>query len=116
MNNPPYIELVPEYDFLNNPEKPIIDPGTIRGVWIPSEIFFNHNLSSTEKLILGEVYNLSPKDGSGCYASNGYLSKLIGVSQGRLANTLTSLKKKGYLKQISWDGRIRRMNCTMKTD
>lgn len=112
-------ELIPlnlENEFLSDPEKPVLNPSQVQGVWIPAEIFFNNNLNSTEKLVLGEVYNLSPKDGSGCYASNKYLSELIGMSEGSLANCLTSLRKKDYLQQISWDGRIRRMICTLKLD
>jgi len=98
----------------NPPDEPILKHDEIRGVWIPSEIFFNPNLTAAEKLLLGEIYNLSPNDGSGCFASNKYLGKVMGISGGRIANILTDLRKRGYINTLSFDGAIRRMVCTLK--
>jgi len=105
------------YYFPENPtDEPILKHEEIRGVWIPSEIFFNPNLTAAEKLLLGEIFNLSPNDGSGCFASNKYLGRIMGLSASRIANVISDLRGRGYVETLGFDGYMRRLVCTLKSD
>lgn len=76
-----------------------------KGVWIPKGIYLNENLSWSEKILLVEIESLDNEDG--CFASNKYFSKFLGISEGRIANLMTGLRKKGFVEDIGFDGRNR---------
>lgn len=78
-----------------------------KGVWIPKHIWLNADLSAIEKILLAEIDSLDNDPGRGCFASNEYFGKFIGVSEGRAANIISDLKKRGFLEQVFWDGRNR---------
>ena len=78
-----------------------------KGVWIPREIWLNDDLSLIEKCLLVEIDSLDNDPERGCFASNEYLSKFIGKSEGRTANIISDLRKRGYLITVFWDGRNR---------
>lgn len=86
-----------------------------KGVWIPRRLWLNKDLSITEKCLLVEIDSLD-KNESGCFASNQYLAEFIGVKEGRCANIISDLKKRGYLKQVSFDGRNRRLKVCDKSE
>ena len=67
-----------------------------KGIWIPREIWELEDLGWNEKLLLVEVDSLNI-DGQGCYASNDYLAKFLGVSKERLRKIIYRLVKDGYL-------------------
>lgn len=77
-----------------------------KGVWIPKEIWLNESLSVVEKCLIAEIDSLD-KGLKGCFAGNGYLGKFIGVSEGRCANIICDLKKRGFIEQVYFDGRER---------
>jgi hypothetical protein len=83
-----------------------------KGVWIPKEIWLAQNLSLIEKCLLVEIDSLDNNPEKGCFASNAFLSKFIGVSEGRCANIISSLKKRGYIFQVFFDGRNRGLRLT----
>lgn len=66
-----------------------------KGVWIPREIWLNTELSITEKVLLVEIDSLDNEEG--CFASNEYLAKFIGISKDRVSKLISGLSKKGYL-------------------
>ena len=73
-----------------------------KGIWIPKEIWLDHDLNPTEKCLLAEIHSLD--QGSGCYAGNQYLGDFIGKSKGTVANILVSLRKRGYIEDLSVNG------------
>ena len=66
------------------------------GVWVPSEILLDVNLTDKEKLILSIICNLS-QNNNYCYSSNRYFSNLLNVTIGRISKWITSLKNKKYI-------------------
>lgn len=68
-----------------------------KGIWIPREIWEMTDLNWTEKILLVEIDSLDV-DGQGCYASNEYLAKFLGVSKERLRKLVYKLTEAGYLR------------------
>jgi hypothetical protein len=77
-----------------------------KGVWIKKEIWLNINLSLIEKVLIVEIDSLD-KSNRGCFASNEYLAKFVQLSEGRVANIISDLKKRDFLIQLFFDGRNR---------
>ena len=78
-----------------------------KGVWIPKEIWLHKDLSLVEKCLLIEIDSLDNSPERGCFASNKYFADFFQLSESRIANILTDLKKRGYIKQVYFDGRNR---------
>jgi len=79
------------------------------GWWIPAyvvELLQDKTISKSELLLLGAIHGFTDK-GKGCYASNEYLGKLIGVSASRIGYLVNHLKELGLVKQTKFDGRHR---------
>jgi len=93
---------------VNEPER------VFKGVWIPAEVWLRDDISPTEKCLLAEISSLD--DGTGCYARNEHLAKLLQVSEGTLANLLSRLRKKGLVKTVSFDGRDRRISVAYESE
>ncbi len=67
-----------------------------KGIWIPREIWLSQDLNLTERILLVEIDSL---DGiNGCYASNEYFAKFLGISKDRVSKLISGLCQKGYLK------------------
>ena len=77
-----------------------------KGVWIPKDLWLDKDLSMHEKCLLIEIDSLD-NDEKGCYKSNKNLGEFLGISEGRCANIISGLKKKGLVYQCFFDGRIR---------
>jgi hypothetical protein len=77
-----------------------------KGVWIKKEIWLNTNLTLIEKVLIVEIDSLDNSE-RGCFASNEYLSKFVNLSEGRVANIISDLKKRDYIIQLFFDGRNR---------
>jgi hypothetical protein len=92
-----------------NPEHPILNPKNIKGLWIPAKYLFAKNLNMQERVLMGFIYMLDQKDH--CYASDKYLGELISLSAKTISNMVRLLKKKNYLKLVSWNGRVRVLKC-----
>lgn len=76
-----------------------------KGVWFPSEVWLDERLTALEKIILIEIDSLDGENG--CYASNEYLAKFCQCSQSKVSSAITKLKKLGYIRVKSFDGRKR---------
>lgn len=83
-----------------------------KGVWIPKGLYLAEDLSWTEKILLIEIQSLDKGDESGCFASNEYLGKFLGIKGSSAANMISKLKRLGYLKQVFFDGRNRGLRVT----
>lgn len=68
------------------------------GAWIPYEIrelFAKKEIKYTEMLILSSIHGLSMEEP--CYASNQYFSEFWGFGKKVISQTITNLKRKGYI-------------------
>jgi len=77
-----------------------------KGIWIKKEIWLNTNLTLIEKVLIVEIDSLDNSE-RGCFASNEYLAKFVNLSEGRVANIISDLKKRDFIIQIFFDGRNR---------
>ena len=76
-----------------------------KGIWIPREVWLNRELSYFEKILLAEIDSL---DGDNhCYASNAYFCEFFNCKERVIREAISRLKKLGYVKQVSFDGRTR---------
>jgi biotin operon repressor len=73
------------------------------GVWIPAAVFNADQLTTSAKLLYGVVAGLDGDDG--CYASNAYLQRLLGVSERGVQVLLMELEQFGLIVRAQEDGR-----------
>jgi len=83
------------------------------GLWFPKELWFDEDLEPLEKLLLLEINSLDT-DKLGCVASNKYLSKFLKTSERNIQRYILKLKKKNYIYQEKFDGRIRVLHSYFK--
>lgn len=67
-----------------------------KGVWIPSYIWLDENLTTQEMLFLVEIDSLDISD-KGCYASNKHFANFFGLTNGRCSQIISSLQEKEYI-------------------
>lgn len=84
-----------------------------KGIWIPREIWMMEDLSAQEKCLWAEIHSLFDREKGGCFASNEYLMEFIGVKERRLQEMISSLKEKGLIVQVSFNGRERVIKAVM---
>lgn len=87
-----------------------------KGIWIPREIWLAKDLKAQEKALWAEIHSLYDEEHGGCYASNDYLCEFIGVKERRLQVMIGTLKEKGWLEQVSFNGRQRILKAIIPTD
>lgn len=63
---------------------------------IPSTILFNEKIKSNEKLLYAVITVLSNKEGY-CYASNGYLARLLNAQPHTISKWVSHLKELGFV-------------------
>lgn len=80
---------------MNNPK--------FTGVWIPKEVFQLTTLSPTAKFVYGIVDSLDNEDG--CYASNGYLARSLGLAERQIRNLLKELDDLHLIVRTESDGK-----------
>lgn len=78
-----------------------------KGIWIPREIWLDPRILPNEKILWAEIHSLYNRQKGGCYASNDYLCKFMGVKERRLQEMISNLKACGLVVQVSFDGRER---------
>jgi uncharacterized phage protein (TIGR02220 family) len=76
-----------------------------KGIWFPAEVWLDERLTALEKMILMEIDSLDNEDN--CYASNEHLAKFCQCSQSKVSAAISKLKKLGYVRVKSFDGRKR---------
>lgn len=79
-----------------------------RGVWIPSEIWHNNNITWMEKCLWAEIGSLG-NEKNPCYASNAYLAKMFNSTESSISNMISKLRSLKMIKDISYDGRYRKI-------
>jgi len=73
------------------------------GVWIPAGVFQHSAISITAKVVYGVVDALDNDDG--CFASNTYLSRHLGLQERQLRNLLKELDDANLIVREEVDGR-----------
>lgn len=80
-------------------------PRQFKGVWIPAEVWLDHSLSITEKVMIVEIGSLQDPV-RGCYASNSHFARFFGLSSSRVSEIISALSAKGLLRvELIRDGR-----------
>jgi len=77
-----------------------------KGVWIEAEIWLNTDLSWLEKCLWAEISCLGTEK-KPCFASNAYLARVMDSTEGSIANMISRMRKMGFIKTVSFDGRKR---------
>lgn len=85
-----------------------------KGIWIPRHIWLDETLTPIEKCLIAEIHSLDNDHEKGCFASNEYLGKFLGIKEKTVANIISSLKKRGYVEQVYFDGRNRGLRVTLE--
>ena len=67
-----------------------------KGVWIAREIWENHNLGWSEKLLFVEIDSLA-KNGE-CFATNDYFSRFLGVHKKHISRLISNLVEVGMVR------------------
>ena len=78
------------------------------GLWIPRHIVEDVRLTALEKMLFAEIDALDNEDG--CYASNRYLSCVLGCSEDTVSRYVSHLIELQYIIASAFDGRQRRLN------
>lgn len=73
---------------------------------IPDIVRYNQNLKASSKLIFGEIWSLTSKEGY-CFATNGYLGKIYGLSRTTISDCISQLNDEKYIKIVYADGKRR---------
>lgn len=82
----------------------------VNGIWIPIEIWDNEELTAGDKLLLGEIDALTDKkNNKPCFASDTYLAERFKTTKSSIASRISRLRKSGYIKTISFNGRQRKI-------
>ncbi len=77
------------------------------GIFIPVEILENKDLTLLEQMLLSWIDALYCHEHNGCYAKNEYFAEKLKVKENTIAKALTSLRQKGLVIDVSFDGRNR---------
>ena len=82
------------------------------GIWIPRAIYLNKDLTWTEKILLVEIHSLDNEQG--CFASNDYFAEFLSCTTTTISTSVSKLKRLGFIKQTSFDGRTRILKTDIK--
>ena len=72
------------------------------GVWIPASVFQTPTISLTAKVVYGVVDALDNEEG--CFASNAYLSRHLGLSVRQLQTILSELEDAKLILRVACEG------------
>lgn len=89
------------------PDEPMLDPTQSKGLWIPGEILHDPDLTPQEKMLASLIWHMDQQHH--CYASNRWFGTQMRLSERTIINMISSLRKKGVIKQLSWNGKFRVM-------
>lgn len=101
--------VLPPWEKSPSPEAPTINPRQLKGLYIPAKYLYNEDMSPQEKILMSFIFMMDQENH--CYASNKYLGYLMNMDERLIRNKLVSLKKRGYLELVSYDGIKRVLRC-----
>ena len=65
------------------------------GVFIPREVLLDADISASGKIIFAIIQSLD--NDKGCFASNLYIGKMLGLSESSVRSSMQDLEKKNYI-------------------
>lgn len=83
-----------------------------RGIWIPSELWLDATLSTTQKVLIAEIDSLDNEDG--CFATNGYFAKFLNCDKVYASQLISKLKELEWVYEESFNGRRRVLRSNLK--
>lgn len=86
---------------------------TVKGIWIPIEIWNDDRLSVIEKGILAEIDSLDGE--KHCFASNEHIASFCRCTERTVSSAITHLISLGYLSKVGFDGRNRILKSNIHT-
>lgn len=95
-------------------ESPSTVSRAFKGIWIPSELWFDQRLTPDEKVFVAEIDSLD-EPFRHCYASNAYFASFFQCKERKIQDMLSKLKKLGFVEEVSFDGRVRKLKSNLKT-
>ena len=90
-----------------------MDNRDFKGVWIPKEIWLSEELKMLEKVILVEIDSLDNENH--CIAGNEYLAEFCSCSLSAVTKAIKHLKELGYIEELEFDGRHRKLRVVKNT-
>lgn len=85
-----------------------------KGVWIPKDLYLDPDLSWSEKILIIEIDSLDRDDEKGCWKSNADLAAFLQLSEGRVANMISELRAKGWIRHLWFNGRNRGLSTKLR--
>jgi DNA-binding MarR family transcriptional regulator len=85
---------------------------SFKGIWIPAEILSLEDLSTTDKLLLSQIYSLGKDKGS--VASNLYLSKALKITPINVSKHISKLKKLELIEEIKNENNRRILKINLR--
>jgi DNA-binding transcriptional ArsR family regulator len=89
-------------------------PRDFKGIWVPKELWMDKRLTIVEKCIMAEIDSLDCGE-EHCYAGNDYLGLMFDLHERTISQAITKLKRLGFIEQVAFDGRVRRLKSNLKT-
>lgn len=82
-----------------------------KGIWIPSEVWLDTEMSVTEKCVLAEIDSLDNE--KGCFASNQHFANIFRLQPRQIQNIIKALRDKDFvtLQMVGRNKRILRVNA-----
>ena len=79
----------------------------ITGLFIPIAALASRELTSSQKLVLSQIHFLDRE--RGCYAKNGHIGELLGLSASQVCKIIGQLRRAGHIRwepADNWTGRL----------
>ena len=81
------------------------------GVFIPREVLLDEDISASGKIIFAIIQSLD--NDKGCFASNDYIGKMLGLSESSVRSSISDLERKNYIiRSIDENGNRTIRTCT----
>jgi len=81
----------------------------VSGMWLPGEVAFNKDLNWNDMQIWWIINSLDCSENH-CWASNKYIGETLNIHPITVSTSIRKLKELGYIKQISFNGRVRKLS------
>lgn len=105
----PHPDVVDHIEDCHNMIDDRIDPGQLAFLVIPGKYLRATDLTYSEKFLMAYIFMADQKQH--CWAKNKTFGKWMNISEGRIRHMMVELKKKGYIEQVSYNGKKRVIKC-----
>lgn len=76
------------------------------GVWVPKDVLLSDELSALQKIIYAEISSFEV-----CFMTNKFFADRYDISESAVSKNIAVLKKAGFVKEMKYDGRLRRLQA-----